>query len=895
MSEFLFTLFIWPVEQMLSLCYIVVYRLFHSPAAALAGLSAAVSVFTLPLYLRAETWQHAERSTQARMAAKIARIKSVFSGDERFMILSTYYRQNNYHPIYALRSSMGMLIQVPFFIAAYVFISHIETLSGASFWIIKDLAKPDGLLPALAGGGGSRFHNSINALPILMALFNTASTAVYTAGFNWKEKLPLYGMNVLFFALLYNSPAGLVFYWTLNNVLSLVKNVLSKTKNPQKILFAVLTPALAVLDYYLLFMHSGDLPKRLFALCLITGFYSGAFVIKALYAKPAVTVKTNTHVHTPYILAALSFFLLSGIVIPSSLVASSVAEFSFETAPPFALIRTTMVQAAGAFLVWGIGLYFLFSPRIRSAFTFAMCALLVAALVNVFAITENFGFLTVTMKFSELKPFQEIPAAYCINLALMCAAGAAALLAIRLLKRVYIVSAESIIILALCGIIAVNTFKIYDGIEMMRRRETNSGTPLEAAFTFSKTGKNVLVIMLDCAVGFYLPYIFDEKPELREAFDGFTWYPNCVSFSSHTLIGALPVYGGYEYTPRAVNAREEVTLVEKQKEAYLLLPRLFSQAGFTVTVSDPPFDNYTLSNLAPFAPYPEIRAFNLDGVLTAGWLREHPGIKGFDAAAFLCDTMIQFSLFKCSPLVLRYLIYNDGLWLHLKKRDGTLTGILINDYALMDSLNNITSFAETGNTYTAVYGHLSHNGTVMLGAPDYNLDNAGGENTSTGPLANDGFFNSMTASFILLGRWFDAMRANGTYDNTRIIIVADHGRGFAPVPENIKLPNGGSLQAYNPLLLVKDFGGGGGITERREFMTNADVPLIALSGIISAPKNPATGNVLQSEKDGGAAVTTLEPLSTYKHSKYAYTIRSDRWLFVRGNIFDTANWRKGER
>lgn len=156
MSEFLFTLFIWPVEQMLSLCYIVVYRLFHSPAAALAGLSAAVSVFTLPLYLRAETWQHAERSTQARMAAKIARIKSVFSGDERFMILSTYYRQNNYHPIYALRSSMGMLIQVPFFIAAYVFISHIETLSGASFWIIKDLAKPDGLLPALAGGGGEQ-------------------------------------------------------------------------------------------------------------------------------------------------------------------------------------------------------------------------------------------------------------------------------------------------------------------------------------------------------------------------------------------------------------------------------------------------------------------------------------------------------------------------------------------------------------------------------------------------------------------------------------------------------------------------------------------------------------------------------------------------------------------
>ncbi|MDR2509078.1 MAG: YidC/Oxa1 family membrane protein insertase [Spirochaetaceae bacterium] len=131
MSEFLFALFISPVEQALSLCYIIVYRIFRSPQAALAGLSAAVSVFTLPLYLRAETWRHAERDIQARMASKIARIKSAFSGDERFMMLQTYYRQNNYHPVFALRSSMGMLIQVPFFIAAYVCISNIEAHSGA--------------------------------------------------------------------------------------------------------------------------------------------------------------------------------------------------------------------------------------------------------------------------------------------------------------------------------------------------------------------------------------------------------------------------------------------------------------------------------------------------------------------------------------------------------------------------------------------------------------------------------------------------------------------------------------------------------------------------------------------------------------------------------------------
>jgi hypothetical protein len=31
-------------------------------------------------------------------------------------------------------------------------------------------------------------------------------------------------------------------------------------------------------------------------------------------------------------------------------------------------------------------------------------------------------------------------------------------------------------------------------------------------------------------------------------------------------------------------------------------------------------------------------------------------------------------------------------------------------------------------------------------------------------------------------------------------------------------------------------------------------------------------------------------LSTYRHTKYSYTIRNYQWLHVRDNIFDSANW-----
>ena len=155
MLNFLHNLIIFPVIQLIELCYLFVYRVFDNPGIALLGVSLTVSVCTLPLYFVAEKYQQKERDLQRRLKPKIDKIKAVFKGDEQYMILSIYYRQNHYHPVYALRSTFGLLIQIPFFIAAYSYLSHLEILHGASFLFIKDLGKPDALmpLPALWGGG----------------------------------------------------------------------------------------------------------------------------------------------------------------------------------------------------------------------------------------------------------------------------------------------------------------------------------------------------------------------------------------------------------------------------------------------------------------------------------------------------------------------------------------------------------------------------------------------------------------------------------------------------------------------------------------------------------------------------------------------------------------------
>ncbi|WP_370570354.1 YidC/Oxa1 family membrane protein insertase, partial [Sphaerochaeta sp. S2] len=221
----------YPIELLVELLFVFFFKAFDNFGLSIAAISILVSLLSLPLYHIAEQLQKKERDTRIRMQPGISRIKSVFKGDEQYMILSTFYRQNHYHPAYALRSSVSLLIQVPFFIAAYHFLSHLPQLQGESFFFIKDLGTPDGLLQI-----GSV---SINVLPILMTIINIVAGAIYTKGFPLRDKIQLYGMAGLFLVLLYDSPSGLVYYWTLNNVFSLVKNIFYKLKHPLKILYLI--------------------------------------------------------------------------------------------------------------------------------------------------------------------------------------------------------------------------------------------------------------------------------------------------------------------------------------------------------------------------------------------------------------------------------------------------------------------------------------------------------------------------------------------------------------------------------------------------------------------------------------------------------------------------------
>ncbi|MDR2133994.1 MAG: hypothetical protein LBP27_02715, partial [Treponema sp.] len=660
-----------------------------------------------------------------------------------------------------------------------------------------------------------------------------------------------------------------------------------------------------------LFFHHGYLPKRLFA----CGLFSCVFLVPLfIKASSLAARKFDNNRNMPsaargalpenvdYIMTLAILLLLAGLVIPGSLVASAVEEFSFieSRASPFPFIFHTLLQAAGIFLFWPLCVYLLFPYRTRRVFLLLMTVLSFGAFFNVFFANENFGFLTNTLVFSEPKSFAAgSMGAYLVNLAILSASTAVILCLALKKKRMLLFSFRVIVLMSLFCYGILNIMKIQDGYAALQdQRKADDTGPGIACYTLSRTGKNVLLVMLDAAVSGYVPYIFEEKPELASAFQDFTWYPNCVSFANHTLVGAPPVYGGYEYTPEEISRRDSVPLAEKHKEAYLLLPRIFSEAGYSVTVTDPPFDNYRMSNLSIFADYPQIRAMNVAGKYSSYWMGAHPDIQvqGINITGLLRNNLIRFSIFKTMPLPVRSFIYDDGDWLttaHLRGRNSPkdrLTAAIISDYAFMDLLPELTTITGAGNTYTAIYSSLPHD-TAFLQAPDYipsdNITNYG-----NGRLAGDSRYHVNIASFLLLEKFFRFLKDQGAYDNSRIILVSDHGRGYSDYENNIELPDGSSLQTYNPLLMVKDFNDSGPFETDDSFMTNADTIFFALKDIVKDPVNPFTGQPLRTKKSGGVNITTLGALSSYQHTKYRYNIGKDQWLHTGGNVFDPANWKK---
>ena len=469
--EILRTLTVGPLELAFEFLFSVAYKLTHNLGLSIFVLSMVVNILVLPLYNRADELQEEEREKQKSMDKWIRHIKKTFTGDEKMMMLQTYYRQNDYNPIFVLKSSVSLLLQIPFFIAAYNFLSELTLLKGASFGPIANLGAEDAMFMI-----GSF---PINVLPILMTVINIVSGAIYTKGSPVKLKLQLYGVALVFLLLLYRSPSGLVFYWTLNNVFSLCKNIVTKllAKKTQGLKEKLIKPG-------------KEVPKATTWLFFATG-------------------------------AFLAF--LTGGLLPLNVIISDAAKFADASLlkNPAMYLLPSLLYGFGFFVLWFGVFYLIAGKKIRYYFVDLLLILAGVFLIDSLVFRGKGAEVDSLLQYIGYEGNGAL--FILINLLAVCAVGVGIHFLYRKKEAVYKI-AIPVGIAVLAIITVINAVRITSQYKSLYYVGEDRST--EAEIALSGDGKNVAVILLDGADGDMLPFIMENEPDLKVKYDGFTYYSN---------------------------------------------------------------------------------------------------------------------------------------------------------------------------------------------------------------------------------------------------------------------------------------------------------------------------------------------------------------------------------
>ena len=897
LGNILYSVLIGPLQLLFEVIFSYANKITGHPGLTIISLSLSMNFLILPLYMRADALQEEERDMELKLAKGVEHIKKTFKGDERMMMLQTYYRQNNYKPTYVLKGAMSLFLEIPFFIAAYRFLSTLPILEGVKFGPIADLGRPDHLIVI-----GSL---AINLLPIVMTLINAVSTAIFTKGYPTKTKVQLYGMALFFLVFLYDSPAGLVFYWTLNNLFSLIKTIFYKLSNPKKVLciLASLVGVASLVFACVLGKSVGNKFVFFLALGLLLQLPLIVMIVKGRKWLEKYKGRENIIPNSKlFVSSALLLTVLTGMLIPINVISSSPLEFVNMSAyyNPLWYVLSSVCMAAGTFLVWINVFYKLSKDSGKIIIERFLLIFSIIALTDYMFFGKNLGTLLPSLQYENAMQFSGKEIAVNLLIVILVAFIIYIFANKKKIPEIIIIGVLAIAVMAGKNVLSVKSIVN----EAYNKSVENEEMP---KITLSKNGNNVVVIMLDRAMGEYIPYIMTEYPELEERYAGFTYFSHTLSYGGHTNFASPALFGGYEYTPEKINQRKEEALVDKQNEALKVMPVMFAENGYDVTVFDPPYAGYSwIPDLSIYNDYAGIKAYNTNGVFTD----ESVNLAQIESKKrnFFC-----YGLAKSLPLAMQKSFYEEGNYHSLQTVsysaqtvDGSLlraNGLnenFLNAYAVLENMTDMTELLNDSSNHFLMMGNdtthepmlLQKNGFVPKSYVDnteYPDEDKSADSEFAGycdkKLVVTGYENQLTqyhstvAALTKLGDWFDYLRDNDLYDNTRIILVSDHGHGLEQIAEYERyftLEEGTDLEFYYPLLMEKDFDAND-FTVSDEFMTNADTPVLASDKLIDNPINPFTGQSINSDK---------------KNESFQYVFESDKWEIPdnNGNQFKSGRW-----
>ncbi len=214
-----------PLEVVLKWLLMIFYQIIPNYGVAIILLTIIVKVIMFPL-----TKKGSESTLRMQaLSPKIKEIQDKYRDNPTKMNaeMADLYKREGYNP---MSGCLPMILQIPIFFAMYNLFNNHFDLRGALFiagWI-PDLSLPETIwnfapfkLPILN-------WSNLRLLPFLylgsQLLYGKVTQTPDQQG-NAQMKMMLYVMPIMFFFILYDVPSGLLLYWIMSNLLTMVQQV----------------------------------------------------------------------------------------------------------------------------------------------------------------------------------------------------------------------------------------------------------------------------------------------------------------------------------------------------------------------------------------------------------------------------------------------------------------------------------------------------------------------------------------------------------------------------------------------------------------------------------------------------------------------------------------------
>jgi hypothetical protein len=415
--------------------------------------------------------------------------------------------------------------------------------------------------------------------------------------------------------------------------------------------------------------------------------------------------------------------------------------------------------------------------------------------------------------------------------------------------------------------IVLNSHKKEKINNLKNKNIANINTDTNCNINFSKNKKNIVFLILDMFQGWYLRNIMEETPELKDFYDGFTWYPNTVSITNYTASSAPSMLAGFKYTPDILDKDTVHTLSEKVDFANIELANNVKNKGYKLISSSVPYSKVDTDVSDVFIP-----------IWDMSWEIYKIPLKIGITKEFGYQVLWSNALFFCSPLFVKPKIYNKGSWL-TKYKPKNENSDLTKHYNFLRVLPFISTNTSNNNNFILIWSKAPH-------FPWDIIDENGILEQNVVPYKNNKWCFEQTTAWI---KW---MKKNGVYDNTKIVILSDHGirdaknlsdvmidNPYIPKEQNIVPLK--ELLNFTPLLMVKDFNSHGKLKEDWRFLSNVDAIDIALNDTnITTINNPPERKLF--------SFLVSWRIKAYKQNKYPI----DKAYEIQKNVYEVKNWQR---